>query len=125
MILLDTSAWIEYLNSTESGNKVKGLLYQNTGIYTCQLTIAEISVWCYKNNKNPGQYLEKIKKLSSMLEMSEDILVASGRIYCEERGKGKLSLIDSIIYTTARFHGLVLWTKDGDFKELPDVEMLA
>lgn len=124
MILLDTSAWIEYLNSTELGNKIKDLFYQKIGIYTCQLTIAEISVWCYKNNENPDKYLDKIKKLSSILEISEDILVASGRTYWEERKNGKLGLIDSIIYTTARFHGLVLWTKDGDFKKLPGVEML-
>jgi len=125
MILLDTSAWIEYLASSGPGNEVKDLLYQKVGLYTYPLTIAEISVWCYKNNEEPERYLAKIGELSSMLDITEDILVASGRIYIEERKKGgKMGLVDSIIYTTARFHGLVLWTKDGDFKGLPGVKLL-
>jgi predicted nucleic acid-binding protein len=125
MILLDTSAWIEYLASTELGKEVNDLLYQNVGIYTCPLTIAEISVWCHKNNEAPDRYLAKIRELSSMLEITEDILIASGRAYTEERKKGgKIGLVDSIIYTTALFHGLAQWTKDNDFKGLPGAELL-
>jgi len=125
MILLDTSAWIEYLASTEAGDEVKDLFYQNAGIYTCPLTIAEISVWCHKNNEDPDRYLAKIRELSSMIEITEDILIASGRIYCEERKKqGKIGIVDCIIHTTARFHGIILWTKDSDFKGLPGVKML-
>jgi predicted nucleic acid-binding protein len=126
MILLDTSTWIEYLASTKLGDEVRALLYQKIGVYTCPLTIAEISVWCHKNNEAPDRYLAKIRELSSMLEITEDILVASGRTYSEERKKGgKIGLVDCIIYDTARFHGLVLWTKDNDFKGLPGVEMLS
>lgn len=125
MVLLDTSAWVEYFTSTEKGKKVKELFYQNIGVYTCPITLAEISVWCYKNNENPGQYIQKIRKLSILLELTEDILVASGRIYSSERKKkSKISLIDCIIYNSARFHGLKLWTKDKDFEGLVDVELI-
>ncbi|MFH2105801.1 MAG: PIN domain-containing protein [Candidatus Micrarchaeota archaeon] len=125
MILLDTSAWIEYLTSTETGNKIRKLLYQNVGVYTCPITLAEISAWCHKNNESPEKYLETIRSLSVMLELDEDVFVASGRIYADERRKnGKISLIDCIIYTSARCHGLILWTKDRDFKGLVDVELI-
>lgn len=125
MILLDTSAWIEYFNSTEIGSKVKELFYKKTGVYTCPITLAEVSAWCHKNNVSPEQYIQKIRKLSVILELTEDILISSGRVYSNERKKrGKISLIDCIIYTSARFHGLVLWTKDRDFKGLIDVEMI-
>jgi len=124
-MLLDTSIWVEYLTGTERGKKVKELLSQDVVVCTCPLTLAEISAWCHKNNANPQPYLQEIKALSKLLDLSEDILVASGRIYSEERKKkGKISLIDSIIYTTARFHDLELLTKDRDFEGLVGVKML-
>jgi predicted nucleic acid-binding protein len=125
MILLDTSAWVEYFKSTEKGTKVKELFYQNMGVYTCPLTLAEISVWCHKNKENPEAFIQKIKLLSAMLELTADILLASGRTYSVEREKnGKIGLIDCIIYNSARFHGLKLWTKDKDFENLVDVELI-
>jgi len=124
-MLFDTSAWIEYLTGTETGKKVRDALSQDGLVCTCPLSLAEISAWCHKNNVNPQPYIQEIKALSKLLDLSEDILVASGRIYSEERKKkGKISLTDSIIYTTARFHGLELMTKDKDFQGLPGVKML-
>ena len=126
-MLLDTSAWIEYLKGTKLGEEIKILLNQEIAIYTCPLTIVEISNWSYKNNEEPSPHLQKIKTLSKILELSEDILVKSGKTYYEERVKSenkKISMIDCIIYTTARFHGLILLTKDGDFEGLEGVKLL-
>ena len=66
--------------------------------------------------------MELIKKLSKLLELSEDTLIESGRIYNEQRKiNGKIGLIDCIIYSAAQIHGLILLTKDNDFKDMNDV----
>ncbi|MCI0503371.1 PIN domain-containing protein [Candidatus Micrarchaeota archaeon] len=124
-MLFDTSVWVEYLAGTEAGKKARDILKQDGLVCTCPLTLAEISVWCHKNNKNPQLYIREVKALSKMLDLSEDILIASGRIYSEERKKnGKISLADSIIYACARFHDMELMTSDNDFRGLVGVKML-
>ena len=124
-MLLDTSCWVEYFKGTEKGKRLKELMEKQEVFYTCPITIAEISVWCLKNNKPSQDIIASIKKLSVMLDMSDDILVESGRIYYEERKKnGKIGLIDCIIYATSQTHGLILITKDMDFKNMKDVKVL-
>ncbi|MFA4820142.1 MAG: PIN domain-containing protein [Candidatus Aenigmatarchaeota archaeon] len=124
-MLLDTSCWIEYFKGTGKGEKLKERMENQEVFYTCPITIAEISVWCHKNNKLPKDFITSIKKLSVMMDMSEDILAESGRIYHEERKRnGKIGLIDCMIYATAQMHELVLLTKDTDFKNLKDVKIL-
>ena len=123
--LLDTSVWIEYFKGSEKGKKIYSLLEGEAEINSCQLTISEISNWCCKNSINPYFYLNKIKTLSRILELSENILVLSGQIYFEQRKiNDKISLIDAIIYTTAQLHGFVLMTTDRDFEGLRNVEFL-
>ncbi|MBS3068267.1 PIN domain-containing protein [Candidatus Micrarchaeota archaeon] len=123
-MLLDTSAWIEYLKGTNLGGEIKSLS-EKTSFYTCPLTFAEITNWVYKNNEGPEPHLQKIKNLSKILELNEDILVNSGKTYYRERKNNeKISMIDCIIYTTARYHDLILLTKDNDFKDLPYVRIL-
>ena len=124
-MLLDTSCWVEYFEGTEKGKKLKDLMEKQNIFYTCPITIAEISVWCHKNSKLPQDFIDSIKKLSIMLDMSDDILAESGKIYNEERKKnGKIGLIDCIIYATAQIHGLILLTKDTNFKNVKDVKIL-
>jgi|SRR3989344_3794536 len=124
-MLLDTSAWIEYFQATEKGRIIKLSLENNEQAYTCSLTIAEISVWCFKNNKEVSEFVQLITNLSTVLEINEDVLIESGKIYNELRKKNsKIGLIDCIIYASARFHGLLLLTKDNDFKNLEGVKFL-
>ena len=124
-MLLDTSCWVEYFKGTEKGKKLKELMEKQDVFYTCPITIAEISVWCCKNNKPPQDFIASIKKLSIVLDMGEDILVESGIIYHEERKKnGKIGLIDCIIYATAQVHEFILLTKDTDFKNMNGVKIL-
>jgi len=123
-MLFDTSAWIEYFKGTEKGQMVSNLI-KNKSIYTCPITLAEISNWSHKNSEGPAQRINIIKSFSSVLELNEQILVLSGRFYAEQRKRnGKISLIDAIIYTTAKIHGLVLLTADGDFENLSSVDFL-
>jgi predicted nucleic acid-binding protein len=129
-MLLDTSAWVEYFEATEKGEKIKELIISGRTVYSCPLTIAEISSWCHKNNKEPSILLKKIKELSVIVEIDEDVLLDSGKTHAglrknkTDNGESKISLIDCIIYETAQIHGLDLLTKDRDFEDLPGVEML-
>lgn len=124
-MLLDTSAWIEYFKDTEKGKIVALILEKEQAFFTSLITISEVSVWCNKNKEDTAKFLQKLKNLSNLLELSETILLESGRIYSEQRNvNGKIGLIDCIIYTTAQIHGLVLLTKDNDFKGLQNIRTI-
>ncbi|MEK6947942.1 MAG: PIN domain-containing protein [Nanoarchaeota archaeon] len=124
MNVLDTSAWIEYLNGTEKGLNVKNII-DNGIIYTSSITLAELSKWVHENNGDIFPVIEKVKTSSTLILLEENILVESGKTYNELRKtRKKISLIDSIIYTTCLIHGLNLITKDSDFKDLPNVKSI-
>jgi len=121
-MLLDTSAWVEYFKDTERGRSIASMFETKQVFFTCSITIAEISVWCNKNKESSSKFIQKIKNFSELLDMSEDALIESGRIYNEQRRiNGKIGLIDCLIYSTAQIHGLTLLTKDNDFKGMENV----
>lgn len=80
-MLFDTSVWIEYFKGTELGEKIKKIFNEPIVICSCPITFAEISNWAYKNKEEPTRYIQKVKTLSRIIELSEDILVKSGKIY--------------------------------------------
>lgn len=124
-MLVDTSAWIEYFKGTEKGERIPLLLDQGKALFTCPLTLAELSHWCHRNRQDPSPFLKKVGALSTLLELGSDVLVESGRLYHEERKRSpKIGMIDCIIYATARAHRLALLTADRDFRNLPHVELI-
>jgi|SRR3989344_7021637 len=123
MKLLDTSAWVEYFKGSDRGEFVKKELLKKAA--TSAITLAEISQWIAKNKGDVPFAVKQIKDNSTIVQLEEDILVESGKLYEQLRStRNKISLIDCIIYTTARIHMLPLLTSDTDFYGLPLVEML-
>lgn len=60
-----------------------------------------------------------------MLDLSEDIAQFGGLVRAEQRLEAPdFSLIDALIYATAKLHGLKLLTKDTQFSGLDSVELL-
>ena len=124
-ILLDTSAWIDFFNRTVKGENIRKLFYDGEVVYTCSLSIAEVSAWCHKNNEDPKSFVQKINELSTVVNVTDEILIESGKIYVHERKKNeKISMINNIIYSTSRSNGLVLITLDKDFENLAHVKIL-
>jgi predicted nucleic acid-binding protein len=123
MRLFDTSAWIEFFEGTNKGEYVKSLF---SGSFTSAITLAEICAWYEKNDKNPASAIAKIKKISMIIPVHEEALINAGFVYSQLRKqRKKIGLIDAIIYVTSQLHGLVLLTKDTDFRRLPGVELVV
>lgn len=122
--LLDSSAWIEYFNGTELGGKVKKLI-ENEDVYTCIISIAEISDKFNKEREKFDKFLSFIKNISSILNLTVSSCGECGKVKAERRLiKKEFSLIDAIIYLTAKENSCFLITKDDDFKEMENVIIL-
>ncbi len=121
--LLDSSAWLEYLAGTESGNKIKDIV-EKEDIATCILSLAEISDKFNKENEKIENFLSFIKK-SRILNISISTCTEAGKLKAERRKvKKDFGLIDAIIYLTAKENSYILITKDDDFKDMKDVILM-
>ena len=124
-MLFDTYAWIGLFTGSDEGRKVGELIKSEAKIYTSILSLAEIAVWCLRNQRNVEERLDIVKKYSEILDLNEKIAETGGRINFETRKTVKdFGMMDALIYSSARIYGLKLVTGDEHFKNLEDVMML-
>lgn len=124
MIILDASAWIEFFLKTERGKIVYDII-ELEGACTSMITFAEVVNWCHKNNKNAVEFVNGIKESSEIINLNEGIIIEAGKInFKRKKTNPKWGMIDSLILATAQMYGLKILTKDRDFKDLSNVEIL-
>ncbi|MAH47806.1 hypothetical protein CMI37_18435 [Candidatus Pacearchaeota archaeon] len=123
-MLLDSYAWIEFFQGSERGEKVWNIL-NSIECCTSIVSISEIIEWCLRNNIDYKDRISRIKKMSKILSLDEQIVLLAGRINFYNKKKIKnWGMLDSLIYATARLYGLKVLTGDKHFFGLEDVEML-
>jgi predicted nucleic acid-binding protein len=125
-MLLDTSVWIEFFQGAEKSKRVEDILKTEEN-FTSIITFAEVVNWCLKNNIQDKikDYIEGIKNGSTILGLNEPIVILAGKInYERKRIEKDWGMMDSIILATAQIYNLKVLTKDSQFKDLPNVEIL-
>jgi predicted nucleic acid-binding protein len=126
VMLLDTSVWIEFFQGAEKSKRVEDILKTEEN-FTGIITFAEVVNWCLKNNIQDKikDYIEGIKNGSTILGLNEPIVILAGKInYERKRIEKDWGMMDSIILATAQIYNLKVLTKDSQFKDLPNVEIL-
>ncbi len=124
-MLLDTSAWVEFLLGTEKGAKVREILREEE-LFASIATVPELVQWCLRYNlATVAEAVEAIKQNSQILALTEEIGLQAGKLNYERKKAGKKwGMIDSIIVATAQAYGLKILTKDNGFRDLADAEIL-
>lgn len=126
VVLLDTSAWIEFFQGTEKGRHIENAL-KSEETFTSIVTLAEVTNWCLKNNigSKIKEYLEGIQKGSLILALNETIATAAGGINYERKRLVKnWGMMDSFIVATASLYNLRVLTTDSQFAGLDMAEVL-
>lgn len=123
-MLLDTSAWVELFEATKNTVRIKEVLTKEP-CYTSIVTIAEIVNWAEKEKRNHEEIIDNVGKASTIIGLSEPISVLAGKLNFERKKLNKKwGMLDSFILATAIVYGLKILTKDSDFRDLQEVEML-
>ena len=112
--LLDTWAWVDYLEGGESAQEVNDVLESDERCFTSVQSLAELSDLFHQNRlkidmkwESVQQFI-KIKKTDS-LKVTEEIAEKAGKIKAEEREeKPDFGLADAVILATARTQNLKL-----------------
>ncbi len=125
MILLDTSAWIEYFSGSPKGSKIDSMILSNKVIGTPVIVLIELACKSFKENVDFQLQEEYIKQNSIILPLEEEMATLVARNYVDLRNKNKkISLADAIILTTAQKNNATLVTCDGDFRSMHNVELV-
>lgn len=124
MIIIDTSAWIEYLSGTIKGKIVRDNLENEDG-FTPSVVLIELSCKLKKEEYNFKNILNFIKSKTTIIGIKEETIIKCGEIYLEERKKKSgFSMIDAVILAIAKENNAKILTKDSHFKDFDKVIML-
>lgn len=127
--LLDTWAWIEFYIGSEKGKKIYSILKSDKKCYTSIISIAELSDNFHSNNLKTDHRWTEIRDFiesnSTVLSLNTDIGSEAGIIKTKQREKfSDFGLMDAIILSTAREHGLKIITGDKHLKDKEKTEKL-
>jgi predicted nucleic acid-binding protein len=117
-ILLDSSAWIEYLTGGPLADRYTSYLTHRHSIVTPTIVLYEV----YKKIKRDrGE--ETALALLAQLQVTEVVPLTESIAYlaADVSLRHGLAMADAIVYATAQDHQVEVITGDADLRELPGV----
>jgi len=124
--VVDAFAWIEYLDGTSRGARVRDLLEdaRNTAT-TSVVTLAEVLSKFIRNRKDPTLALKAIEDNSAVEMVDTGLARLTGELHAEQRKKiSDFGLADAFVLATARKKSARVLTGDPHFKTIPDAVLV-
>ena len=124
--VVDTSAWIEYLEGTDKGTVVREWIERpDTALLTTGLIIAEVIAKLLKEKKDAGQAFGALQALARIVPFDAQLGREAAEVYARHRkAKGKFGLADAHVVAAARLHGAKVLTCDNDFAGISEAIVL-
>ena len=124
VILLDSSAWVEFFIESEKGEVVKNIL-KTKECYTSIVTLAEISNWVMKHDLEGKELVQFIINSSKVLNLNYETSFLAGELNFKRKKIIKnWGMVDSLILATSLYYDLKILTKDSHFRDLENAEIL-
>ena len=121
MILVDTSAWIEWLIGSPTGEKLAGHLPDQADWLVPTIVQMELTKWLTREvGEDKADQVIAFTQVCHVVPLDTEIALAAADA-CRVH---KLASADAIIFATARAQGATLLTCDKHFEGLPDVTLV-
>ena len=121
MILVDTSAWIEWLIGSKTGDKLSEHLPEQAEWLVPTMVQLELAKWLTREvGEDKADQVIAFTQVCTVVLLDTDIALAAAEA-CREHG---LATADAIILATARAQGATLLTCDKHFDGLPGVSLI-
>jgi len=118
MILVDTSAWIEWLLGSPTGDKVLDHLPEQAEWLVPTMVQLELAKWLTREvGEDKADQVIAFTQVCQVVPLDTDIALAAAEL----SGTHKLATADAIIFATARARAARLLTCDAHFEGMPDV----
>lgn len=124
--IIDAYAWIEYLDGSSRGAKVKNIIdHQKNKVHTCAVTIAEIVSKFLRRNFDPEIAFNAIIANSHVIPVDEKLSFVTGQLHAEMRKHVKdFGLADAYILACAKNYNAKIVTGDPHFTTVKDVVII-
>lgn len=123
---LDSYAWIEYLEGSSQGQKIKNILEGNNEVYSLNLCIAEVVSKIQRKELDAEIAYKAIISNSKILQLTPKLSKEAAFLHADTRKKEKnFGLVDAILLTMARSVKSKIITGDNHFKHFKEVIFLG
>lgn len=124
--VVDSWAWIEYLDGTAKGSRVRALVEGDSDIHTTASSLAEVASKAKRVGKDPNAAARRISSLSRFAGPTFEDATAAGILHAQTRQKvPNFSLADAFVLRTARRLGAKVLTGDPDFRAIEEAELIG
>jgi predicted nucleic acid-binding protein len=121
MILVDTSAWIEWLIGSPTGEKLSEHLPEQAEWLVPTMVQLELAKWLTREvGEDKADQVIAFTQVCQVVPLDTEIALAAAES-CREH---KLATADAIIFATARAQGATLLTCDVHFEGLLGVTLI-
>lgn len=118
MILVDTSAWIEWLIASPTGDKLADHLPDQADWLVPTMVQLELAKWLTREiGEDKADQVIAFTQVCQVLPLDTKTALTAAEV-CRVH---KLATADAIIFATAQTHGAQLLTCDAHFAGLPGV----
>jgi len=123
--LIDSYAWIEYIDGSVAGEKVMKILNENHEIFSLSLIISEVVSRTKRKNMNAETAYKAIISNSKIVQITPEIAKETGIFHANIRNKMRdFGLVDSFIYVIAKKLNAKILTGDGHFRKFKEAVMI-
>lgn len=124
--ILDAYAWIEYLEGSTRGVKVRNSIENpRDKIYTCAVTLAEVISKFVRRNLDHKIALDAITSNSRIIPVEDKISLLAGELHAQIRKNVKdFGLADAYVLACSKKYGATIITGDPHFRTVKDVMMI-
>jgi predicted nucleic acid-binding protein len=121
-VLVDTSAWIEWLTGSPTGERVAEKLPAREAWLVPTMVQLELAKWLTREiGEDKADQVIAFTQVCQIVPLDTEIALAAAEACREHR----LATADAIIFATARARGAALLTCDRHFDGLPGAEVIA
>lgn len=121
MILVDTSAWIEWLIGSPTGDKLAAHLPEQSDWLVPSMVQLELAKWLTREaGEDKADQVIAFTQVCQVVPLDTEIAIAAAEA-CRSH---KLATADAIMFATARAKGAELLTCDKHFEGLPGVTLI-
>ncbi|GAB4390520.1 PIN domain-containing protein [Albidovulum sp.] len=122
MVLVDTSAWIEWLIGSPTAERVEALLPDQADWLVPTMVQLELAKWLTREvGEDRADQVIAFTQVCQVVPLDTETALAAAEACREHR----LATADAIIFATARAHGARLVTCDAHFEGLPGVTLVT
>ena len=121
MILVDTSAWIEWLIGSRTGEELAGHLPDRSEWLVPTIGQLELTKWLTREvGEDKADQVIAFTQVCRVVPLDTEIALSAAEA-CREH---KLATADAIIFASARAQGATVLTCDAHFQGLPGTRLV-